>query len=100
MRTLSLALPRPHWPMALLVLACALTGIGLDHSRLAQNWGLGALAMAMLLGLVVAQPLPAQMREASGSVLALFKGLILKIDIVQYRLRIPLVAVSELGFGV
>ncbi|MCE7522552.1 YeiH family protein [Alloalcanivorax xenomutans] len=100
MRTLSLALPRPHWPMALLVLACALAGIGLAHSRLAQHWGLGALALAMLLGLVVAQPLPAPLREAGGSALALFKGPILKIAIVLYGLRIPLDAVSELDLGV
>lgn len=88
---------RADWPFVVLVLACGLAGMGLAQTDLARGWGLGALALALLLGLLVAQPLPASLRERAAPTLGLFKGPLLKTAIVLYGLRIPLDAVAQLG---
>ncbi|HCE39657.1 MAG: YeiH family putative sulfate export transporter [Alcanivorax sp.] len=94
-------LPRPsEWPFVLLVVACGLAGMGLASTPLAHAWGLGALALALLIGLLVTQPLPAAWRERAAPSLNLFKGPVLKTAIVLYGLRIPLDAVAGLGVGV
>lgn len=87
-------------PFTLLTLATGLAGLALANTPLAQHWGLGALALALLLGLLVAQPLPADWRRQGAPALALFKGPVLKTAIVLYGLRIPLEAVGQLGLGV
>lgn len=98
---LTLVVPRrPDWPFVALVLACGLAGMGLAATPLAHDWGLGALALALLIGLLVAQPLPAPWRERAAPALALFKGPVLKTAIVLYGLRIPLDAVAQLGPGI
>ena len=95
---LTLALPRrSDWPFLALVVACGVGGQALAHTPLAGRWGLGALALALLVGLVVAQPLPAPWRQRARPAVALFKGPVLKTAIVLYGLRIPLDAVAQLG---
>lgn len=96
----SSALSLQRLPFTLLALATGLAGLALANTPLAQQWGLGALALALLLGLLVAQPLPADWRHQGAPALALFKGPVLKTAIVLYGLRIPLDAVSQLGLGV
>jgi len=94
----ALALPRrSDWPFVALVLACGAGGLALAHTPLAGRWGLGALALALLVGLLVAQPLPAPWRRRAQPALVLFKGPVLKTAIVLYGLRIPMDAVAQLG---
>ncbi len=87
-------------PFTALTLATGLAGMALAATPLARQWGLGTLALSLLIGLLVAQPLPADWRRQGAPALALFKGPVLKAAIVLYGLRIPLQAVGELGIGV
>lgn len=87
-------------PFTLLTLATGLAGMALATTPLAQGWGLGTLALALLIGLLVAQPLPAGWRQQGAPALGVFKGPVLKTAIVLYGLRIPLEAVGQLGIGV
>lgn len=101
MRPLAQALGRPslpaHLPGLLLAAAIAATGIAAAAHPALQSRGIGALTLAIVIGMALGNLAPARWLDAAGPGLAFAKQTLLRLGIVLYGLRISFHDVAAIG---
>ncbi|WP_337053488.1 YeiH family protein [Pseudoxanthomonas sp. USHLN014] len=101
--------PHPHsltlgtrpgpWPGLLLALGIALAGIGLAQLPWMQHAGLGALTLAIVLGIVLGNSVFPAMAAQAGAGVDLAKGTLLRAGIVLYGLRVTFQDLMGVGLA-
>ena len=101
MRPLAQALGRPslpaHLPGLLLAAAIAAAGIAAAAHPALQSRGIGALTLAIVIGMALCNLAPARWLDAAGPGLAFAKQTLLRLGIVLYGLRISFHDVAAIG---
>jgi uncharacterized integral membrane protein (TIGR00698 family) len=85
------------WPGLLLVLLVAGVAIGLSHLPMAQTAGLGALTLAILLGIALGNSVFPAIATRTGAGVDHAKGTLLRAGIVLYGFRVSLQDLMGVG---
>lgn len=90
---------RTHFPGLLYVALLSLLGFWLSQTQLVRQWGLGALTVAILLGMLLANLLPLFNHPRLQLGILFSKNTLLRWGIILYGFRLTLTQVSELGIS-
>jgi len=88
---------RTYLPGLLYVALLSLLGFWLSQTQLIRGWGLGALTVSILLGMLVGNLLPVSNHQRLQLGILFSKNTLLRLGIILYGFRLTLEQVSALG---
>ncbi|MHB8354966.1 MAG: YeiH family protein, partial [Burkholderiales bacterium] len=88
-----------HLPGLLLVAGASLVIMGLANLPLVQHSGLGALTIAIVLGMVLGNTLFPRVAHACGSGVDYSKSTLLRLGVVFYGFRITFLQIASVGWS-